>query len=100
MAPKDRYAVTPWVLFLIFILGPCEPMIPLLYFPAAIASWWSMGLLIAVYSAFTLLAMTVMVIAGYYGVRLLHTQGLEKYMHALGGLAIFICGAGMVFLNW
>jgi hypothetical protein len=59
-----------------------------------------MGLLIAVYTAFTLLAMLAMVIAGYYGVRLLNTEGLEKYMHALGGLTIFVCGAGMVFLNW
>ncbi len=35
--PKELHAVTPWVMFLIFVLGPYEPMIPLLYFPAAIA---------------------------------------------------------------
>jgi sulfite exporter TauE/SafE len=100
VAPKDRHAVTLWVLFLIFVLGPCEPMIPLLYFPAATASWWGMGLLIAVYTAFTLLAMLAMVIAGYYGTRLYKTDGVERYMHALGGLTIFTCGVGMVFLNW
>src|SRR6056297_1799769 len=27
--------LTPWVLFLIFLFGPCEPLIPLLMFPAA-----------------------------------------------------------------
>ena len=26
--PKERYKVTPWVMFIIFLLGPCEPMIP------------------------------------------------------------------------
>ena len=28
------------------------------------------------------------------------TEKLERYVHALGGLTIFICGAGMLFLGW
>src|SRR4051812_48717892 len=67
VAPKERHLVTPWVMFLIFVLGPCEPMIPLLYFPAAKDSLWGMALLIIVYTFCTLAAMLVMVIAGYYG---------------------------------
>lgn len=98
--PKDRHKVTPWVMFLIFVLGPCEPMIPLLYYPAAKASWGAMGLMIGVYTLFTLLTMVVMVVLGYYGISILKTEKLEKYMHALGGLTIFICGVGMVFLDW
>jgi sulfite exporter TauE/SafE len=98
--PKERYKVTPWVMFLIFLLGPCEPMIPLLYFPAAKNSWYGMVVLIAVYTFFTLLTMIVMVILGYYGISFLKTEKLERYMHALGGLTIFICGAGMVFMGW
>jgi sulfite exporter TauE/SafE len=100
VAPKDRHAVTPWVLFLIFVLGPCEPMIPLLYFPAAHASWWGMCLLIFVYSFFTLATMAVVVASGYYGMHFFKAEALEKYMHAISGLAIFICGLGVVFLNW
>jgi hypothetical protein len=98
--PKERYRVTPWVMFIIFILGPCEPMIPLLYFPAAQNSWYGMLVLIAVYTFFTLLTMIVMVVLGYYGISFLKTDKLERYMHALGGLTIFICGAGMVFMGW
>jgi len=98
--PKDRHAVTPWVLFLVFVLGPCEPMIPLLYFPAAKASWVGMVLLIGVYTFFTLAAMAGMVAAGYYGLSFLRTEKLEKYVHALGGLTLFLCGAGMVFMGW
>jgi hypothetical protein len=30
----------------------------------------------------------------------LKTEKLERYMHALGGLTIFVCGAGMLFLGW
>jgi hypothetical protein len=40
------------------------------------------------------------VVLGYYGLSLFKTGKLERYMHALGGLAILICGIGMVFLNW
>jgi sulfite exporter TauE/SafE len=98
--PAEKHKVTPWVLFVIFLLGPCEPMIPLLYFPAAQNSWKEMGLMIIVYTIITLLTMILMVSLCLSGVRLLKTETLELYMHALGGLTIFICGLGMVFLNW
>jgi hypothetical protein len=100
VAPKERHLVTPWVMFLIFVLGPCEPMIPLLYFPAAKNSLWGMILLIIVYTFFTLAAMLIMVIAGFYGFAFLKTEKLERYVHALGGLTILACGAGMVFMGW
>jgi hypothetical protein len=98
--PKERYKVTPWVMFIIFLLGPCEPMIPLLYYPAAQHSWSGMLLLILVYTFFTLASMIVMVVLGYFGIAFLKTEKLERFMHALGGLTIFICGAGMVFMGW
>jgi hypothetical protein len=98
--PQDRHKVTPWVLFIVFVLGPCEPMIPLLYLPAAKSSWAAMLLLIGVYTFFTLATMLAMVIAGYYGLGFLKTGKLERYVHALGGLTLCICGAGMVFMGW
>lgn len=98
--PQDRHAVTPWVLFIVFFLGPCEPMIPLLYFPAAKASLSGMLLLIVVYTFFTLATMIGMVLAGYYGFGFLKTGRLERYVHALGGATLFLCGVGMVFMGW
>jgi hypothetical protein len=98
--PQKRYAVTPWVLFVIFLLGPCEPMIPLLFLPAAKASWAIMSLLVAVYTLVTLCTMLAMVLAGYFGVGILTTKKLEQYMHPLGGAAIMVCGLGMVLLSW
>jgi sulfite exporter TauE/SafE len=100
VAPHERHVVTPWVLFIIFVLGPCEPMIPLLYFPAAKSSWAGMVLLIAVYTFFTLATMLLMVILGYYGLAFVKTEKLERHIHTLGGLTLFICGAGMVFMGW
>ncbi len=98
--PQNRHKVTPWVMFVIFVLGPCEPMIPLLYFPAAQQSWSGMILLISIYTLVTLTTMVGMVLLGYYGISFLKTEKLERYMHALAGVTIFICGAGMVFLEW
>ncbi|HYO22334.1 MAG TPA: hypothetical protein VER36_07995 [Flavisolibacter sp.] len=100
VAPTERHTVTPWVLFIIFLLGPCEPMIPLLFFPAAKSSAGIMLLLVAVYTLFTLATMITMVLLGYHGLSVFKTVRLEKYVHALGGLTILICGAGMVFLDW
>lgn len=98
--PVERHKVTPWVMFIIFLLGPCEPMIPLLFFPAAQHSWQGMLLLVMVYTFFTLLTMIVMVVLGFYGLSFLKTDRLERYMHALGGLTLFVCGVGMVFMGW
>ena len=100
IAPKERHRVTPWVMFIVFLLGPCEPMIPLLYFPAAKNSLYGMLLLIIVYTVLTLATMVLMVTMGYYGFSLLKTNRLERYMHALGGFTIFVCGAGMVLMGW
>ena len=100
VAPKDRHKVTPWVMFIIFILGPCEPMIPLLYFPAAQHSWMGMTILIVVYTFFTLATMVTMVLLGYYGIAFIKTEKIERYVHAIGGLTIFICGAGMLWMGW
>ncbi len=98
--PEERHKVTPWVMFIIFLLGPCEPMIPLLYFPAAKSSWTTMVTMIALYTVCTLAMMLLMVLLGFLGISIFRVSSLEKYMHALGGLTVTICGAGMVFLDW
>ena len=100
IVPGEKHKVTPWVMFIIFLLGPCEPMIPLLYFPAARNSWTGMVLLVVVYTIFTLLTMIVMVALGYYGISFFKTGKLERHMHVLAGITIFVCGIGMVFMDW
>ncbi|MES2890532.1 MAG: hypothetical protein V4725_00935 [Bacteroidota bacterium] len=98
--PGEKYKLTPWVLFVIFILGPCEPMIPLLFYPAAENNLLGMSVLIVVYLVVTLVTMLAMVLMGYYGFALFNVKKLEKYVHALGGFTIFICGAGILWMGW
>jgi hypothetical protein len=100
VAPQERFRVTPWVMFIIFVLGPCEPMIPLLYFPAAQNSWYGMIILIIVYTTCTLVTMLLMVLLGYFGIAFASTQKSERYVHVLGGVTIFICGVGMLWMGW
>ena len=99
IAPAERHKVTPWVMFIIFLLGPCEPMIPLLYFPVAKDNWQVMLLMIAVYTVITLLTMITVVTLGYYGISFLNTQKTARYIHVIGGFTLLLCGAGMLWLG-
>jgi len=100
VAPKDRYPVTPWVMFFIFAMGPSEPMIPLLSYPAAQHSWLGITAMIAVYIMATVATMVLMVVLGLYGISFFKTAKIERYVHAIGGGVILICGCGMVFMGW
>jgi nickel/cobalt exporter len=86
---------TPWVLFLVFVFGPCEVLIPLLMYPAAAANT-SLCLAVAlVFSLCTVATMLVSVVALRYGLSLLPGRiqnGLHRYSHALAGGSIFTCG--------
>jgi len=87
-------------MFFIFAMGPSEPMIPLLSYPAAQHSLFGVICMIIVYIASTVATMVLMVILGLYGISFFKTIRVERYVHALGGLTILICGCGMVFLGW
>ena len=85
-------SVTPWVLFTLFIFGPCEALIPVLMYPAATGSWWSVGLVVLVFGVVTLSTMLITVTIGYLGISRLPLRRLERYAHAIAGLTLFACG--------
>jgi hypothetical protein len=88
-----------WVIFIIFILGPCEPLIPILMYPAAKASLVGVLLVTAVFGAVTLLTMLAVVTLSYYGLRKLYFPRMLRYSHALAGATISACGGSMLFLG-
>jgi len=96
---SGRVRLTPWVLFIVFALGPCEPLIPILMYPAAAASWGGVALVAAVFSLATLTAMQGAVWLGRRGLDLVPLGRLERYSHALAGLAIFLSGAAIQLLG-
>ena len=54
-------SVTPWALFIIFVLGPCEPLIPILMYPAAQGNWMDLAWVTLAFGITTIVTMTVVV---------------------------------------
>ncbi len=94
-----RPSMTPWILFTIFVFGPCEPLIPLLMVPAAQHSWWGVLLVSSVFAVVTIGTMTVIVTVLSFGIARVSMGRLERWSHALAGFAILACGAGTQWLG-
>lgn len=90
-----RKALTPWVLFLIFVFGPCEPLIPILMFPAAAQSLWGLALVTGVFAAVTISTMLAVVLLSAFGLGFVPSGQLVRYSHALAGAAITACGVAI-----
>jgi nickel/cobalt transporter (NicO) family protein len=92
-------SLTPWALFIVFALGPCESLIPVLMYPAAVGSWWGVALVTAVFGVVTVGTMVGAVWLGTKSLALIPLGGLERYSHALAGAAILLSGLGVHFLG-
>lgn len=94
---KPSVSLTPWVLFTIFIFGPCEPFIPVLMVPAAQGSVWGVVLVTFVFALATIVTMTAVVFVTLVSVRSLSFPYLGRLGHALAGIALIACGAAIQF---
>jgi len=95
----NRKSLTPWVLFTIFIFGPCEPLIPILMYPAAKGSVFAVFLVSAVFAVTTVLTMLSIVFVSSSSLARINFGRIERYSHALAGLTIFLCGSAIKFLG-
>ncbi|MCD4773832.1 MAG: sulfite exporter TauE/SafE family protein [Bacteroidales bacterium] len=91
--------ITPWVLFTIFVLGPCEPLIPILMYPAAKQSTIGLVLVVIVFSVITIATMLGVVLLASKGIKMIHFRKIEKYTHAIAGATIFLSGFAIIFLG-
>jgi len=91
--------ITPWVLFTIFVFGPCEPLIPLVMYPAARSNWVGLALVTGTFGGVTILTMQSLVLLSTFGISFLPLGKVERYTHAIAGAAITLCGAAIVFLG-
>lgn len=92
-------SITPWVLFIIFVLGPCEPLIPLLMYPAAQGSWINLIWVTIVFGITTIGTMTLIVFVISKGLLNIKLGFLEKYSHAIAGLIIALAGLSIKLLG-
>ncbi|UCC44784.1 MAG: sulfite exporter TauE/SafE family protein [Candidatus Zixiibacteriota bacterium] len=94
--PGDsKSSITIWVLFIVFVLGPCEVLIPLLLYPAAQSSTHGMILVTTVFGVTTIATMMATVGVLLAGIKLIPMKRMERYSHALAGLAILLCGVSI-----
>jgi nickel/cobalt exporter len=91
--------LTPWVLFTIFIFGPCEPLIPILMYPAAKSSIAGMVMVTAVFSVVTIGTMLSVVMLSAWGVSFASFGKLERYIHAMAGATLCLSGLAIQFLG-
>jgi sulfite exporter TauE/SafE len=96
---KNTANLTPWILFIIFVLGPCEILVPLLMYPAAQRSTSGMLSIVLLFSAVTVLTMCAAVTVGYYGLKMLPKSNLDRYMHAIAGATVCLSGFAILFLD-
>jgi sulfite exporter TauE/SafE len=91
--------LTPWILFTIFLFGPCEPLIPILMYPAAQSSSLGVFLVASVFGVVTILTMLTVVLISSLGVNIIPMGRLERYTHALAGATICLSGLAIQFLG-
>jgi nickel/cobalt exporter len=82
----------PWLAFLVFAFGPCEPLIPLLLYPAATAGWGAVAMVVAAFTLATVGTMTITVMAMRHGLAFMPAIAIGRFGHAWAGLAILACG--------
>lgn len=96
---EEKTNLTPWVLFTIFVFGPCEPLIPLVMYPAAKHNFGGVVLVSLAFGLTTILTMLTIIAISSWGVSLLRFDRLERYVHALAGAMILISGLSVQFLG-
>lgn len=91
--------VTPWALFIIFVLGPCEALIPLLMYPAAQQNSALVVSVALVFGVITMATMVAAVAITSLGIERLKLPTNSRWAHAVAGASVAICGAAVSFLG-
>ena len=89
---EKKANITPWVLFTIFVLGPCEPLIPILMYPAAKSSASGVIGVAVIFSVVTIATMLSVVLILSFGINLIPLRRAERYSHVIAGATILLCG--------
>lgn len=95
----ERKSMTPWILFTIFVFGPCEPLIPILMYPAAKNSLTGLLVVTGIFGGITISTMLSIVMISSWGINFAPLGKLERYTHALAGGSICLCGLAIQFLG-
>jgi sulfite exporter TauE/SafE len=96
---EEVFKTTPWILFLIFFFGPCEPLIPILMYPAAENNLGGSVLVSILFSVATIGTMMSVVLVFKLGLNKINLKPVERYSHLIAGAMIFFSGLAIQFLG-
>jgi len=96
---RVRSRMSFWALFALFVLGPCEPLIPLFVMPASRGRWELAAGLALLFTVLTVACMVAAVLAMQSGLMRLPLQGLERWAHVMAGGVIAASGLAIVLLG-
>jgi ABC-type nickel/cobalt efflux system permease component RcnA len=96
---KKGANLTPWILFVIFVFGPCEPLIPLVMFPAMKQNISGLILVTIAFGLTTIITMLTIIAVSSWGIKFIRLGRLERYAHAIAGAMILISGLSVLFLG-
>ncbi len=90
-------SITPWAMFIIFVLGPCEALIPLFMYPAARQSTSLVFAVAIVFGLVTLITMLAAVFLTTVSIRKMPSLG--RWEHAAAGASVAACGAAISLMG-
>lgn len=97
---EEGTAVSTWVLIAIFVLGPCEPLIPLMFL-AASKELAAVVVVAVSFSVATIAVMLAATWAAYSGVRLMSGGRagslFDRHAHTLAGAVVALTGVAVLF---
>lgn len=90
--------VSLWTMFAIIVLGPCEPLIPLVFLGY---NYGHIGVITVsiIFSAITIIMMLAQSLLAFMGIALIKSDIFERYSHAFAGLVIALTGALVLVLG-
>lgn len=96
---KSKKLLTPWMLFIVFVFGPCEVLIPLLMYPAAQHNTVGVFWVTLAFGVATLLTMLAVVMVSTFGISFLPLNKWQRYSTAIAGMSLLMCGISINFLG-
>ncbi len=97
--PTGGADLTPWALFIVFVLGPCEPLIPLMVVPGVGGDWLAVAAVVGVFGLLTVAVMLAAVAAAHRGVALIGAGRSGRHAHVAAGLVVAASGAAVLWLG-
>jgi sulfite exporter TauE/SafE len=95
----SRVSITPWAMFIIFVFGPCEALIPLFMYPAAQQNFALVLQVAIVFGTVTLATMMAAVAITMAGLDRLDLPSPGRWNHAVAGASVALCGGAIMMLG-